>query len=149
MWKDGFYKNSVLTHQLWYVEGEKVKCFYPGNYEFLSEKDFENSWKLGNFEEAPKVLQDATGKTHFDIELVSRGGSLKAYGIFNPESGSISVEYHCNGKEVVGSYTLLSESELKEFLDRRDSVLNMTCPFPKQEKGQHLIWVSGNFFKQS
>ena len=146
MWKDGFYKNSVLTHQLWYVEGEKVKSIFPANYEFLSDKDFENSWKPGSFKEAPKVLQDATGKTHFDVELVSFGGAVKEKGIFNPESGSILVLSHWNGKEVVGTYTLLSESELKEILDGRDSVLNLTCPFPKQEKGQHLIWVSGNNF---
>ena len=142
-WKDGYYHCRKMKSQLFLIDGENLLMHpisgKPTN--LLENPSAKGRWKYGNFGEAHPDVAIATGKTHYNVEMVAISGMWKVGLVLN-EDGNRLTFYGLT--QCVDVLEWISDEALQEYIatgDPADAMPHQYQMNPGREG--KLVWLSG------
>ena len=140
-WKDGYYRLTGMTTNVFVVDGEKVHVEDVTNQGSDDDPMSNGTWKFGDFGDAPSEVAKYTGKQNSDVDISMWGGVWSTKGVICDEGRRIAVWSITNE---LAFFEKISDEEYNEFMSSADSATAPSSSYKIQPEFQgKLLWVSG------
>ena len=140
MLQNGFYKSDKVTAHVLVIDGQECRMEVLGNIGHCTDDTFKGTWSTGDFGPAHPEIQEATGKSNYDVQMIMTGGIFTLNGVQIDGKSLMVVGFYKD----VEHLTWVSQDQIKAIQDAGDPVEAPTCPHElKPGTPGKLLWLTG------
>ena len=141
-WEDGYWLFEDMKFIAKEIRGSKSnysKKWVEFDHPELKVEPSNGTWTLGDFGETPPEIKEATDVEKYNLEMAWMKKWTQK-GVLSKDGKMVT----CIGAFGMTTGQWLSPEDLQKFLDGREDINDLSCPYPKQPDNQgKILWLSG------